>query len=138
MTEIVHNSNQNLIPSKDIEIKTQGGHGKGGQHQNKTDSAVRMKHIPTGISVFVNGRKQSQNKKIAYDLLCQKLKEKLKTEQKTKFRKSKSKQFDGLGRSGNKIRTYNLINSRITDHITNVKTSNISAILDSGQLDMLK
>ncbi len=54
-------------PLKDaeLEVTTQRGHGKGGQHQNKTDSAVRMRHIPTGLAVFINGRDQHSNKREA-------------------------------------------------------------------------
>ena len=63
------------LPDAEIEVKTQGGHGPGGQHQNKTDSAVRMTHVPTNTVVFINGRSQHQNKADALRILTAKVNE---------------------------------------------------------------
>lgn len=60
---------------KDIKFETMRGKGPGGQHRNKTDSTVRATHIPTGISVMVDGRKQSANKRVAVKELEKRLRE---------------------------------------------------------------
>jgi peptide chain release factor 1 len=63
------------IPEKDIRIDTTKGTGAGGQHKNKTETAVRATHIPTGISVFIDSRSQNQNKQDALEILMGRLQE---------------------------------------------------------------
>jgi peptide chain release factor 1 len=123
------------IEDKDLEVTTQRGHGPGGQHQNKTDSAVRMRHIPTGITVFINGRKQAQNKKTAYEILNAKVNQRFNSRSLQNYNKNRKQQLDGGNRS-NKVRTYNFINNRVVDHRLGVKTSQIKKIMN-GQLDEL-
>ncbi len=59
----------NAPPLSEIEVTTQRGHGKGGQHQNKVESAVRAVHRQSGITVFINGRDQLRNKQLAIEIL---------------------------------------------------------------------
>lgn len=124
------------LPEKDIEIITQTGHGKGGQHQNKTASAVRMKHLPTGISVFINGRDQKTNKIEALSILTARVNDKEKLE-KDKEYSDWRKNVLGDGNRGSKIRTYNILESRAVDHRFNIKTSKIKEILDKGNFELL-
>lgn len=119
----------------DLEVITQRGHGKGGQHQNKTDSAVRMKHLPTGLSVFINGRDQGQNKREAKKILTAKVNQLNKEQVFSKVDKTRAQQVDGGGRS-NKIRTYNFIDNRAIDHRSGKKVNNMRQIM-KGRFDLL-
>jgi peptide chain release factor 1 len=123
------------IIDKDLEVTTQRGHGPGGQHQNKTDSAVRMRHIPTGITVFINGRSQSQNKKDAYEIISAKISQLYASKERNKYDVDRKQQLDGGNRS-NKIRTYNFINNRVVDHRLKTKSSNIKKIMN-GRLELI-
>ena len=124
------------IPSLDIDVKTQRGHGPGGQHQNKTDSAVRMRHIPTGLTVFVNGRDQSSNKRDALRILTAKVIDARRAQQDAEYGKLRADQMADQGR-GNKIRTYNFICSRAVDHRTGKKTSKVKKVIERGEFGLL-
>lgn len=119
---------KNSLNMRDVEIRTQKGHGPGGQHQNKTESAVRAVHVPTGITVFINGRDQYNNKKDALQILAARVKELERAKSDELQRTAVKQQVDSSGR-GNKIRTYNFIDSRVTDHRLGIKTSNIKDIM---------
>lgn len=121
---------QKALEEKDLEIITQTGKQKcGGTNANCVASAVRIKHKPTGVSVFINGRDQGQNKKEALRILTYRINESKKTEVEKEYNNSRKAQMmgnsDKLGGRGSKTRTYNFVNSRITDHNLNLKTSNI-------------
>ena len=124
------------LPEFEIEITTQCGHGKGGQNQNKVASACRAIHRPTGIQVFINGRDQGQNKKTAIRILTARV-----NEAKSKFAQSAYDELRrnnlGDGSRGRKIRTYNFINFRVTDHVSGVKTSKIEDVM-RGRFDLLR
>lgn len=123
-----------LDPSE-VTITTQRGHGKGGQHQNKTDSAVRAVHEPTGLEVFINGRKQKQNRDKALEILTQRVNALRQEKIDSKHRKEKKAQVGDTGR-GDKIRTYNFLESRVVDHRLNRKTTKLSKVM-KGRLDLL-
>ncbi len=122
------------IDEKDIRIDTFCASGKGGQHVNRTESAVRITHLPTGIVVSCqNERSQHHNKEIAMKMLRAKLylREKLKREE------AASKLYDEKGEIswGNQIRSYILDDSRVKDHRTNEEVFNPSAVLN-GEIDV--
>jgi len=124
------------IPSQDVEITTQRGHGKGGQHQNKVESAVRAVHKPTGLSVFINGRDQYQNKRLALEILEARV---LDRDREIAQRERNQLKIDQLGsgsRSG-KLRTYNFINGSVIDHRTDRKTHKIEEVM-KGKFDLLR
>ncbi len=124
------------LPEGDLETKTQCGHGPGGQHQNKTASAVRLTHKPTGIQVFINGRDQHANKREALRILTARVNEKAVSERSAEYSDLRKRQIDGGGR-GNKIRTYNWLESRVVDHRLGVKTKAIREVLEKGRFGIL-
>lgn len=124
------------IPDSEIDVKTQGGHGKGGQHQNVTDSAVRMRHIPTGLQVFINGRDQHANRRDARKILTAKVADHYRAQQDSEYGKLRADQMADQGR-GNKIRTYNFICSRAVDHRNGKKTSKVHRVIERGEFSLL-
>jgi peptide chain release factor 1 len=124
------------IKEEEYEVTTQCGHGPGGQHQNKTESAVRVKHKETGITVLINGRDQHSNKRDAIRIMTARVQDKRKAAADKEYSEFRRKIL-GDGSRGQKVRTYNFMESRVTDHRTNKKVTNIKAIM-KGELDLLK
>jgi peptide chain release factor 1 len=122
------------IKPEDIEIETFRASGHGGQHLQKTDSAVRIKHKPTGIIVQCQDeRSQIKNRERALKILRAKLYDlKLQQQQQeiAKLRKSQVR----TGDRSEKIRTYNFPQNRVTDHRINLTLYNLQEVLD-GDLD---
>lgn len=121
------------IPKKDLKIETMRGQGKGGQHKNKTDSMVRVTHIPTGISASIDGRDQHQNKKKAIKLLEKRLIE----AKKDKIAQEKKEHRDYKIHNTKRIRTYDYSKGLVKDHRTG-KTATIKDVVEKGKLDLLK
>lgn len=122
------------INPSDLKIDTYRASGAGGQYVNKTESAVRITHIPTGIVVTCQTeRSQLQNKEQALNVLRARL-YKLKLEEQAKKRSENRKSQIGTGERSEKIRTYNFPQNRVTDHRINYTTYNLQAVLD-GELD---
>lgn len=124
------------ISPEDIKIDVYRASGAGGQHVNRTESAVRITHLPTGIVVTCqNERSQHQNKLQALDVLKAKLYEIRMSEEQQKL-SQKRKHFIGTGNRNEKIRTYNYPQSRLTDHRVNYTSYQLQAFLD-GDIDEL-
>lgn len=124
------------IPLEEVNITTQCGHGPGGQHQNKTESAVKVVHKPTGISVFINGRDQHSNKREALKILTIRVNELKNNNDKAVYGNLRKMQIDGGGR-GNKIRTYNFVENRVVDHKLGTKTNQVKQVIDRGNFNLI-
>lgn len=130
--EIDDNIEIDINPS-DLRIDTYRASGAGGQHINKTDSAVRITHIPTGIVVQCqNERSQHANRDQAYKMLRARMYEQEMQKRNAEKQTMEDNKAD-IG-WGSQIRSYVLDDSRIKDLRTNVQTSNCQAVLD-GALD---
>lgn len=124
------------LNEKDLEITTQRGSGPGGQHRNKTDSAVRIKHIPTGITVFIDGRDQHQNKKKALKILTSRVNTFYYEKAQLEYSSSKKLQLGNTDRTGS-IRTYNFKNNVVINNLTGFKTSRLKEVM-KGNFDLLQ
>ena len=123
------------LRESDIEVQTKRGSGPGGQHKNKTESCVRMVHKPTGVTATIDSRDQHANKKEARRVLESRVRALHENGIHDSISSNKRQQMDGGGR-GNKVRTYNFIESRVTDHRLETKTTKIDKIM-KGQLELL-
>ncbi len=135
--EIEDDINIQINPA-DLRIDTYRASGAGGQHVNKTDSAIRVTHIPTGIVVQCqNERSQHKNKANAMKILASKLYQKELEEQAAKKREFESTKTE-IG-WGNQIRSYifhpyNLVK----DHRTNIETSNVQQVMDGDIMKFIE
>lgn len=121
-----------VIEDKDIRIDIFRASGAGGQHVNKTDSAIRITHFPSGIVVTCqNERSQLQNKMSAMAVLRSKLYEKQRAEQMDASNASR-KTMVGSGDRSEKIRTYNFPEQRVTDHRIKLTLYKLDDILAGG------
>jgi len=124
------------IKAEDLRIDTYRSSGAGGQHVNKTDSAIRITHLPTGLVVACQDeRSQLKNRTKAFKVLKAKLYE-LKIAERAKQLSSERKQQIGFGDRSEKIRTYNFPQNRITDHRIGYSFYNIDEIMDGDLSDI--
>ena len=122
------------IDPKDLKIETFRASGHGGQYVNKTESAVRITHIPTGIVVSIQTeRSQHRNREIAMKILRARLYELEMRKKKGQIDELRRSQI-GSGERSEKVRTYNFPQNRVTDHRINYTTYRLEEILD-GDLD---
>jgi peptide chain release factor 1 len=125
------------INVNDVKIDTYRASGAGGQHVNKTDSAVRLTHLPTGVVVACQeGRSQHENKDKAFAMLRTKIYDKMQQENEARIgaeRKSKI----GTGDRSEKIRTYNYPQNRVTDHRISLTIQQLDRIVDGDLEDII-
>jgi peptide chain release factor 1 len=118
----------------DLRIDTFRASGAGGQHINKTDSAVRITHLPTGIvAECQDGRSQHQNKASALRVLAARIKDIQVREQQAREAATR-KSLVGSGDRSERIRTYNFPQGRLTDHRINLTLYKLDAVMQ-GDLD---
>ncbi|QCX49646.1 peptide chain release factor 1 [Ralstonia pseudosolanacearum] len=125
------------INPADLRIDTFRASGAGGQHINKTDSAVRLTHLPTGLVVECqDDRSQHRNKDRAMQVLAARLKDRQEREAQAK-EASARKSLIGSGDRSDRIRTYNFPQGRITDHRINLTLYKIDALMDGDLGELL-
>ena len=125
-----------VLNSSELRIDTYRASGAGGQHVNKTDSAVRITHLPTGIVVECqDARSQHKNKEKALAVLAARIKDKQRREQQAKEAATR-KSLIGSGDRSERIRTYNFPQGRVTDHRIGLTLYKINDIMD-GDLSQL-
>ncbi len=124
------------IDPKDLQIDTYRSSGAGGQHINKTESAIRITHLPTGLVVECQDeRSQYKNKDKAMKVLRSKLYEQEQEKQNSEIAAQRRSQV-GTGDRSERIRTYNFPQGRVTDHRIGLTLYKIDAVMD-GDLDEL-
>ncbi len=124
------------IKPEDIRIDTMRASGAGGQHVNKTDSAVRITHLPTGLVVVSAEKSQHQNRKLAMQVLKSRLYD-MERERADTERSASRKAQVGSGDRSQRIRTYNFPQGRVTDHRINLTLHKLDAVMDGTALDEL-
>jgi len=125
-----------VLNPAELRIDTFRASGAGGQHVNKTDSAIRVTHLPTGIVVECqDSRSQHKNRERALSVLVARIRDKQEREQAAKTASTR-KSLIGSGDRSERIRTYNFPQGRVTDHRINLTLYKIDRIMD-GELDEL-
>ena len=125
-----------VLNPAELRVDTFRASGAGGQHVNKTDSAIRVTHLPTGIVVECqDSRSQHKNREKALSVLAARIRDKQMSEQQAKTASTR-KLLIGSGDRSQRIRTYNFPQGRVTDHRINLTLYKIERIMD-GELDDL-
>jgi len=126
------------INPADLRIDTFRASGAGGQHINKTDSAVRITHLPTGIvAECQDGRSQHSNKAQALRVLTARIQEKERSERAAKDAALR-KGLIGSGDRSDRIRTYNFPQGRLTDHRINLTLYKLSFIMEGDMSEVVQ
>ena len=125
-----------VLNPAELRVDTFRASGAGGQHVNKTESAIRVTHLPTGIVVECqDSRSQHKNREKALGVLAARIRDKQTSEQQAKTASTR-KSLIGSGDRSQRIRTYNFPQGRVTDHRINLTLYKIDRIMD-GELDEL-
>ncbi|KAI0637772.1 release factor [Trametes polyzona] len=132
-------SEDNLFKMEDIKLEVMRSRGAGGQHVNKTESAVRITHIPTGITVSMQDeRSQHQNRRRAFQVLRGRLMDRKLNQEMLERRDLRRSLVRSADRS-EKIRTYNYAQDRVTDHRIGMSVKNLASVMEGdGLQDFIK
>lgn len=125
-----------VIRPEDLRIDTMRAGGAGGQHVNKTDSAVRILHVPTGLIVVSAEKSQHQNRRLAMQVLRSRLYD-MERQKAADSRAAQRKDQVGSGDRSQRIRTYNFPQGRVTDHRINLTLHKIEQVMEGNALDEL-
>jgi len=132
LPSIPEESSDALLPTTELRIETMRASGAGGQHVNTTDSAVRITHIPTGLTASIQDeRSQHKNKAKAMKLITARVREHFRQEEE-KSRGAERSSLMGGGDRSERIRTYNFPQDRVTDHRCKHSTHGLDKLLQGG------
>ena len=127
-----------VLNPAELRIDTFRASGAGGQHVNKTESAIRVTHLPTGLVVECqDSRSQHKNREKALGVLAARLKDRREREQAAKTASTR-KSLIGSGDRSERIRTYNFPQGRVTDHRINLTLYQIDSIIDGRLEDLIE
>src|SRR6187551_2898713 len=125
------------LKPEDLRIEVCRAGGAGGQHVNKTESAIRITHLPTGFVVFVQeDRSQQKNKEKALSIMRARLLEDKQREEEAKYSAHRKNQIGSGGRE-EKVRTYNFPQNRITDHRIGLTLYNLDRVIEGDLEEMI-
>ena len=124
------------VKESDLRIDRMRAGGAGGQHVNKTESAIRVTHLPTGIMVVSAEKSQHQNLRLAMQVLRSRLYE-IERQKAADERAQARKEQVGSGDRSQRIRTYNFPQGRVSDHRINLTLHKLEQVLDGSALDEL-
>ncbi|KAF9218598.1 release factor [Gyrodon lividus] len=128
--EVEVSTDDNLFQMEDVRIEVMRARGAGGQHVNKTESAVRLTHMPTGVTVSMQDeRSQHQNKRRAFQVLRARLMDMKITKDIAERRATRQNLVRTADRS-EKIRTYNYAQDRVTDHRIGLSLMNLQSFME--------
>ncbi|KAG9311303.1 hypothetical protein JVU11DRAFT_8391 [Chiua virens] len=128
--EVEPAADDDLFKMEDVKIEVMRSRGAGGQHVNKTESAVRLTHVPTGVTVSMQDeRSQHQNKRRAFQVLRARLMDMKITKEIAKRRATRQSLVRTADRS-EKIRTYNYAQDRVTDHRIGLSLMNLQSLME--------
>ncbi len=113
-------SHELVLDPRALRIETVRGSGPGGQHKNKTESAVRITHVPTGTTAYADSRSQHQNRELALAVLRARLLERRATSALSARNEARRQQV-GTGQRADKIRTVSEQNGVVTNHLNGKK-----------------
>ncbi|KAI0366398.1 release factor [Pilatotrama ljubarskyi] len=129
-----NSSDDDIIKMDEIKLEVMRSRGAGGQHVNKTESAVRLTHIPTGITVSMQDeRSQHQNRRRAFQVLRARLMDR-KLNQEMLDRRDMRRSLVRSADRSEKIRTYNYAQDRVTDHRLGMSLKNLTSVMDGDGL----
>jgi peptide chain release factor 2 len=131
---VVEDDGETEISDDDLQVDTYRASGAGGQHVNKTDSAVRITHLPSGIVVTSSEKSQHQNRARAMKVLKARLYDQQREALDT-ARADQRKTQIGSGDRSQRIRTYNYPQGRVTDHRINLTVHNLPKVMEGEALD---
>ena len=124
------------IKPEDLQIDTFRASGPGGQHVNKTESAIRITHLPTGLVVTCQDEKsQHKNRERAMKILRARLYDLMESQRRQREAEARRQQV-GTGERSERIRTYNFPQSRVTDHRAGITVHRLEEVL-AGELDLI-
>lgn len=125
-----------FVDPSEVRSEVMRAAGAGGQHVNKTESAVRLTHVPTGLMVRMQqSRSQHKNRELAWSLLRSKLAARRREEREAEIANLRRTAMGGVGRTGreDKVRTYNWTQNRVTDHRSGWESNNLDDVLAGGE-----